>query len=248
MQAAGGLVTTAADLAKWLEVQLQQGRFHGRQVFPKNAVAETQRMQTPQEGARGEIKTVGYGFGWNLGLLDADTVWVHGGTYSAFQSQIAFDRRHRIGVAVLTNEAVMGGGACQWIVEYVIERARDREAARQKAAVRLAGLPALVARTQAELADGLTRRAGRQLPLAHPLEAYAGTYESPIGGVMTWSVRDGRLWAEIGVLKSVAEVYDHTKDQLRLELEPGLGKVATFRFADDRATGMVFDRLEYARK
>ena len=34
MQAAGGLLSTAADLARWVEVQLNDGRLDGRQVFP----------------------------------------------------------------------------------------------------------------------------------------------------------------------------------------------------------------------
>src|SRR5688572_3622463 len=43
MQAAGGLVSTAADLAKWLEVQINQGKLDGKQVFPQRVIAETQR-------------------------------------------------------------------------------------------------------------------------------------------------------------------------------------------------------------
>ena len=62
-------------------------------------------------------------------------------------------------------------------------------------------------------------------------------------------MRDGRLWAEIGVLRGVAEVFDHQTDRLRVELEPGSGQVVQFRFGESGpATAMVFGGLEYARK
>jgi CubicO group peptidase (beta-lactamase class C family) len=46
LQAAGGLVSTAADLAKWLEAQINQGQLAGRQVVPRHVVAETQPPRT----------------------------------------------------------------------------------------------------------------------------------------------------------------------------------------------------------
>ena len=125
MQAAGGHVTTGADLAKWLEVQLNQGRLDGRQVFPRHVVAETQRRQTSMDGKRGELETVGYAFGWTIGLQGSDTVFVHGGGFSAFQAVIGFDLRTRVGVAVTAKgddplHARLLGKAPEEIVERVV--------------------------------------------------------------------------------------------------------------------------------
>jgi CubicO group peptidase (beta-lactamase class C family) len=41
MHAAGGHVTTARDLTRWIEAHLNRGRVDGRQVFPAAVVAET---------------------------------------------------------------------------------------------------------------------------------------------------------------------------------------------------------------
>jgi len=98
------------------------------------------------------------------------------------------------------------------------------------------------------LADERARRAARPQTLSNPLEAYAGTYESVQGGTMTWTVRDGRLWAEIGVLRSVAEVFDNQKDQLRIELEPGSGTVVQFKFENGRAVSLTHGGYEYTLK
>ena len=86
------------------------------------------------------------------------------------------------------------------------------------------------------------------LPSRAPLDAYAGTFESVEDGTITWTVRDGRLWAEIGVLKSVATVFDAQTDKLRVELEPGQGIVAEFKFENDRATALVLSGRTYGRK
>ena len=248
MQAAGGMVSTAADLAKWLEAQINRGRLSGRQVLPEHVVAETQRQQVPAGGTRGDIQLVGYALGWMVGVLGGDTVLLHGGGFSAFRTQIAFVPRRRIGVAVVTNEGNVGGGAIDVVAQYVLDRARDGAAAQQRYAQRLTELPAIVERIKGRIAEDRARRAARPQTLSRPLDAYAGTYESPVWGVMTWSVRDGRLWAEIGALKSVAEVFDHQTDRLRVELEPGMGQVVQFKFTDGRATSLVHSSGEYLRR
>ena len=248
MQAAGGLVSTAGDLAIWLEMQINQGRVRGRQVFPQRVVAETQRLQVAMAGARGDQREVGYALGWTIGVQGSDTAYLHGGGFSAFRTIIAFDRRHRIGVAVLANEGTIGGGAIENIAQYVLDRGRDSANAARVYAPRLAELPAIVARIKSRILEGRAQRAARPQTLSKPLEAYAGTYESVQGGTMTWTVRDGRLWAEIGVLKSIADVFDAQADQLRVELEPGNGTVVAFRFTDGRATGLRHQGFEYRRK
>ena len=249
MQAAGGLVSTAEDLAKWLVVQVNRGRLDGRQVVPPRVIAESQRLQATTSERRGDVPIVGYALGWMVGVKGADTVYLHGGGFSAFQTMIAFNPGRRVGVAVMSSERGIGGGMVEAVWQYVLELARDEAAARSTWTARLAELPAMVERTRSGIAADRSRRAARPQTLNRPLEAYAGSYESPAGGVMTWTVRDGRLQAEIGVLRAVAEVFDHQTDRLRVELEPGLGQVAQFKFGESGpATAMVSGGLEYTRR
>lgn len=247
MQAAGGLVSTAADLAKWLEVQLNQGRLGGRQVIPAAVIAETQRPQVVAGGRRGDQQIVGYALGWMVGTQGSDTALLHGGGFSAFRTQIVFDPRRKIGVAVMTNEGVIGGGAIESIAQYVLDRARDPAAAETTYARRIPELPAIIGRIRGRVGEDRARRAARPQNLSKPLEAYTGSFENPEGGVMTWTLQNGRLWADIGVLKSGAEVFDNQTDRLRVELEPGMGEVVQFKFTDGRATAIVYQNREYVR-
>jgi CubicO group peptidase (beta-lactamase class C family) len=195
MHAAGGPVTTAADMARWLEVQLNQGKLDGRQVLPQRVVAMTQTEATTATQQRGDMQMIGYGLGWMLATLNGDTVLTHGGGFATFQAQIAFSPKQRVGVAVLTTEHRIGGGMAEMIAQYVLEYAQNAEAAREKYVARMAR----------------------------------------------------RLWVQMGVLQSEAEVFDAAKDQLRAE-PTATGEVFTFKFVHGRTVSVSYNGREYIRK
>jgi hypothetical protein len=227
---------------------VNHGRLDGQQVIPAAVLDETHRQQVTASGNRNDIRLIGYALGWNIGVLDTDTILTHGGGFSTFRTTIAFDPRAQTGVAVMAGEGNLGGGSINIIAEYVLRRARDAAAAEARYTPLLSTLPDIIQNARNSIAQDRSRRATRPQTLNHPLEAYAGTYANPEGGVMTWRVREGRLWAEIGVLRSMAEVFDHETDQLRVELEPGTGQVIQFRFTGDRATSVVYLGMEFVRR
>jgi CubicO group peptidase (beta-lactamase class C family) len=248
MAAAGGHVSTAVDIARWLELQINRGRLDGRQVFPERVMAETHRLQVVANENRGEVKIVGYSLGWFVGVQADDTVMIHSGGFSSFRSSIAFVPARSIGVAVMTNEAIMGSGATEYVVQYVLDRSRSAASAREKYARRLDELPAIVERTKARIVEARSQRASRPQTLTKPLDAYSGVYENGQYGVMTWAVQGNRLWTNMGVLKSVAEVFDHQTDALRVELEPGNGQVVQFKFEKGRAVALTYAGHEFIRR
>ena len=104
MQAAGGLVSTAADMARWLEAHINDGVVDGRRVFPGSAIAETHRRQATVRANMRGLAVNGYGFGWQIGTLGADTVLTHGGGFLGFSTSMSFMPQRRIGVIAMTNE------------------------------------------------------------------------------------------------------------------------------------------------
>jgi CubicO group peptidase (beta-lactamase class C family) len=250
MQAAGGLVSTAADLAKWLEMQINLGRLDGKQVFPARVVAETQRIQAPievKEGG-GATPSIGYTLGWNVSVVNGDTVLHHGGGFSAFRTYIAFGKNSKIGVALMTNESAYGGRVIDFLTDYVIDRARGVTDTEERFNERLAPFEAQLQKGREAIAADRARRAARPQMLPLPMQAYAGTYENAQIGTMRWTVSDGRLWAEIGLLKSIAEVFDGTTHRLRVEMEPGSGEVVEFKVVDGKVTGVKFSNRDFVRR
>jgi CubicO group peptidase (beta-lactamase class C family) len=249
MQAAGGLVSTAADLAKWLEMQINVGRVDSKQIFPARVVAETQRIQTPIESKPGEgPSNIGYTLGWNVSVIDGDTVLHHGGGFSAFRTYIAFGKNSKTGVAIMANEGAIGGRVIDFLTDYVLERGRGAAGVEERFNQRLAQFETQLQKGREGIAADRARRAARPQTLPLPMEAYAGTYENAQIGTMRWTVRDGRLWADLGLLKSIAEVFEGTNHKLRVEMEPGSGDVVEFKVEDGRITGLKFANREFTRR
>ena len=63
---AGGVTSSARDLAKWLQLQLNQGRFEGRQIVDAAALAETHRPQIISGTSHDSGRASFYGLGWNI--------------------------------------------------------------------------------------------------------------------------------------------------------------------------------------
>jgi CubicO group peptidase (beta-lactamase class C family) len=108
LHAAGGMMTTARDMAAWLEVQMSGGSLDGRQLFPRAVVAETHRPMVRLTGSVRGVRNVGYGLGWQIGLLGADTIVWHGGAFTGFATHMSFMPQQRLGIVVMANEGTAG--------------------------------------------------------------------------------------------------------------------------------------------
>lgn len=247
MNAAGGLVTTGEDLARWLEVNINRGRIDGRQVFPAAVVAETHRWQADQDVQFSWVRRYGYGLGWNIGSYEGEQLIHHHGGFNGFYAHVSFMPRQRLGVAILTQEAVLGDVMAENVAQYIYDTLLELPGIKLRWQKRLAAAPGLAQKERERIVAERARRAARQKALPYPLEAYAGVYESREGGRMEWRVKDNKLEVSIGPLWSEAEIYDAAKNELRVELTPGSGQVIAFNFSGDRAEGLTAATMKFKR-
>jgi CubicO group peptidase (beta-lactamase class C family) len=103
MTAAGGLYSTAADLARYLRFQLNDGSLDGRTVLDSTLMEEMRTVPAPHAGAQ-----AGYALGmeryrWHASA-NAD-LFSHGGGGQGWLSDLWWSPPLGIGVAVLTNSA-----------------------------------------------------------------------------------------------------------------------------------------------
>ncbi len=248
MHAAGGLISTAQDLAKWLEVQMNGGVLDGKRVFPEAAIAATQSRIVSLPPSNSSDTQYGQGLGWQLYRFNGAEVIMHGGGFAGFVSFVAFVPASKIGVAVMVNDSKVAGAAADLVAEYVIARALNQPGYQDKYAQKAEELRSTVMKRRDAIAQDAARRAARPQTLPHPLSAYVGVYENPVIGRFVWEQRGDKLHARWGLLQATAEVFNHEKNQMRVELEPGTGEVVEFRLTDGRATSMVYDGREYVRR
>ena len=227
MTAAGGLYSSAADLARFLRFQLNDGSIDGRGVLDPKWLDEMRTVPPPRAGA-----PAGYALGvvrhrWNT-LGQRPDLFDHGGGGYGFLSDLWWLPQLGVGIAVLTNSQdhqLQNELALSILADLVSEPGvyRDR-AARAAAGGRRstiptwsfdppAGIANLVAdAAMAATGDEATRWAG-----------YSGLYRAPAWGVLDPDGPPDRFVVDAGVPYFEAE--DETESLVRhrlVEVEPGL--------------------------
>ena len=229
MHAAGGIVTTPADLARWLEANLAKGKVDGKQVIPIAAFEQAQAMQIPTTIERGDFKGRGYAFGWYHADFHGERALFHGGGYQGWHSQFSMLPDKRIGVGVMTNVNGTPDDAADLIAAYIYDRLLEKPNVEAEYAKRLADLKARVARMRAGFIEEVRKRAQRPWTLQHAAEAYVGRYDNPMYGTVVIEQRGDKLYASLGRLSSIIEAFTEPETG-RVELVPGSGEVLLFKF------------------
>jgi CubicO group peptidase (beta-lactamase class C family) len=107
--AAGGLVSSAHDMTRWLLLQLGRGTLDGRQYFSEE---QARTMWTPHvsltisresESASPTTHFNAYGLGWMLRDYHGRLIASHGGALDGMYSAVAIVPDERLGIVVLTN-------------------------------------------------------------------------------------------------------------------------------------------------
>jgi CubicO group peptidase (beta-lactamase class C family) len=183
---AGGIMSGAADMARWLLVQLDSGRVaDGSRLFSPASAKQLWREVTPTPtgeipagmGALAHLRPTmsGYALGLNVRNYRGHILRQHTGGLPGYLSKVAMVPDLRLGVAVLTNQE--SGLAFESIVYQVLDyyigaKAPDYPGLFQQ--IRLKNREKLrLAKEKARSSRDSTR--GPSLPLAK----YAGTYRDP---------------------------------------------------------------------
>ena len=243
MQSAGGLMSTANDMARWLELQINDGVVDGQRIFPEGLIVSTHVPRVAQDKAFGVYQRTGYGLGWQTGRYGADTLVHHFGNFSGSRAHVSFMPERRLGVVVLVNEDVVAGELADVVANYVYDLFAKRPDLEAAYDVEIAGLVERRDRRRAGVAAARAERAARPWLLSRPIPSYVGVYSNPAMGTLRIGEEDGRLTVSIGVLSATAEAYTDP-DTIRVELVPFQGEVLSFAGPDSLVfSGHTFERL-----
>ncbi|WP_412068944.1 serine hydrolase [Rubrivirga sp. IMCC43871] len=254
MQAAGGMMASANDLARWLAVHLDGGRLDGRQIVPADVIAEVHRPVAVGRGeSYGALDRDGYALGWHTGTYDGDRLLHHLGGFAGFHAHTSFMPERGVGVVVLANEAGTGGRLATLFATTIYDwwaaapDARDTVMAdaRDAADALYDGFQGAMARARADL----DQRAARTWQLSLPAEAYAGTFAHPDYGTMVVEAPladAARLAVQFGRLHAVATPFTQP-ETIRVELIPESGQTIQFVLDGDRVRSLVWNGLPFER-
>jgi uncharacterized protein DUF3471/beta-lactamase family protein len=213
---AGGINSSAEDMAKWLRVLLAHGRLaSGTRLYSEDTWRQLTTMVTPiPAGAPPpELQPLAAGFnGYALGLGVRDyrghKLMTHTGGLPGYVSRVAWMPDANVGVVVLTNQestAAFDAIVLRMLDHYLSAPSFDWIDAYQKALKRMAA-----AQADAATHAAATRDAAAKPSLA--LAKYAGTYRDAWYGDITIAEQGGRLtiaFSHTPALSGALEHYQH---------------------------------------
>lgn len=109
MGAAGGINSTAHDMAQWMIMNMDTGKFKGQSIIPTNQLNlmwTSHNNFVLSDGAKKATPGrtfAGYGLGWSLHDYFGALVVNHGGGYDGMYSKVTMLPEHKLGIVVLTN-------------------------------------------------------------------------------------------------------------------------------------------------
>jgi CubicO group peptidase (beta-lactamase class C family) len=211
--AAGGINSTAADMAKWLIVQLDSGRVAGADpLFSPRTTRELWSPVTPMPiGRRGKAlallqpQYLAYALGFVIRDYRGHKLVTHTGGLPGYVSRVAMIPDLKLGIAVMTSQEM--GAAFESITFYILDYYLEAEPRDWIGAWR-----DLVARrdsavTARDLSEAAARDTSSRPSLAPA--AYAGTYRDAWYGDVRITEGDGGLEIQFGRTPSLLGGLEH---------------------------------------
>jgi len=242
MHAAGGIVTTPRDLARWLEANVNHTG------LPAAAFAEAQKRQvdTPERDWY-RFKRYAYALGWYHSDYEGATLLHHFGGYEGWRAHVSFLPQQKHGVAIAVNTSAPGAQLRDLIAAYAYDVLLGKPDVDAAYVAHLAKLRTDTNTSRDAIRADLEKRRQRPPSLQRAQSTYAGRYVSDNFGALTIREDAGTLRASLGRLDAVLEPFTEP-DTARVELIPGTGEVLRFVFeTPDRPAAIKYGEEVFRR-
>lgn len=242
---AGGVSSSARDMAQWLRLQLGNGSFEGKQLVGKDALEETHQPLI----LRGPNPITGrpsfYGLGWSVDYDTAGRLRLsHAGAFSVgARTYVGLIPSEDLGVVVLTNAFPTGvpEAIADTFFDTVLEGKPQRDWLKTWDGLYNA------------LTEGFSSAAAayqtppKQPSPALPLSAYVGSYANAYVGNIEVVAKDGALQLIMGPQRMAFALEPYARDLFLYypyEELPAVPSPVTFSIgAQQQATQLVIDDL-----
>lgn len=248
MQSAGGLITNAPDLGKWLIMQLGEGKLNGKQLFPTDMIKHAQKALVSNDDDRDPFPSEGYGMGWHRGTYESEPVVWHYGGFPGALTHISFMPESNTGVAVFINDAVSGYRLMNIFANFAYDYLNKGESVLPDYQKQIKSLAEMLKERQKGVKEDEEKRKERSWQLSHPFPFYSGIFENDLYGTVVVTGTQDDLEVKMGNLHCTATPFTK-KETARVELIPYRGEVIEFVIEDGELTGLkhteaFFEKVE----
>ena len=241
---AGGVSSTANDMAQWLRLLLGNGTVDGKELIPTEPLlaARTPAMSRGRDPFSGDLSF--YGYGWGVGYDDSGEQFLnHAGAFSyGARSFARLVPEQQLGIVVLAN--AFPTGVPDGLAAAFFDLARNGSLSRDWIAAWSAPYDALYAAFAASGAAYETAPASPSPAL--PTSAYVGAYANDYVGPVEIGEAGGGLELAIGPERRSYALRHFDRDTFvcRIDLEPPAPLTgATFVIGPDGRAAAL--RLDY---
>ncbi|MEZ5957005.1 MAG: serine hydrolase domain-containing protein [Hyphomonadaceae bacterium] len=248
MHSAGGVIMSANDALRWLELMAEGGAVGGRRVVSEASIESARApVAAIAEGTEfAGYSRAAYGLGWYLGPYRDELLFHHFGGFAGARAHVSHIPTRRIGVAAFVNENTAAAQFSDAVANYVYDRTAGRADAAEAFNAKLAALAARRDQINERLRADRTSRAARPWTLTRPRAVYAGAYEHPNFGRIEVSAAGEDLDVGFGALRARATAAN-APDAIRVELVPGSGELVGFSGPETAPDALHYNGETYTR-
>lgn len=219
MGPAGSITSTAADMARWVRMQLGDGSLDGKRIISARSVREMHTPAMVETPTFAELPPIdrhsgfSYGLGWGIYHYQGHEIIEKGGAQAGMRSVVTLVPSKRAGIVVLANLNLTA------LPEAV--RARFLEAAVAPAGRDVQGEIRQAQAAIKKVFSGPPPVKPNGPPPSVPLARYAGVYTNDLCGPMTIRLADGGLRWEAGPSRYGDRLEHVGYDTFSLRYPPG---------------------------
>jgi CubicO group peptidase (beta-lactamase class C family) len=204
---AASIISNVSDLSHWLMMQLDSGRYSGKQILPWQALQKTRDINIVTNSRKSSVYPThirGYGLGLNVADYNGRQVYWHTGGAGGMVSNVCFVPEEKLGIAILTNNDNQNFFE---LLRYQILDSYLGVPYVNRSLSQLEGFRQGMQQQINEINAWKTRMKGNKPEL--PLISYAGVYTNELYGNITISQIGNQLKINFGTKPDLSATLDY---------------------------------------
>lgn len=244
MHAAGGMLSSAPDLARFLLAQMPSADT----PLPAQIIRLAQQQQASTDSSYGDFQRKGYAYGWYTGPYKNQHMFHHFGAFAGFSSHLSLLPAQKMGLVILHNEDMLSKDLNNLIADYCYGLSMGDNNTKTRVLAGFAKLKQKLAQLPEIKQAHQQKIQARGFQLSLPFAAYSGLYHHPqLGEVRVSLNARQQLLFQWGALEAVATGFDE-KETVRLEWVPNSGEVLRFELQQGKVLRLVVGQMAFDKK
>lgn len=245
MHAAGGVISTSADMAKFITAQFSVA---SSELVKLNAslIHLAQQPIASLSGGRGDFSRTAYAYGWYTGQYKDNLTYHHFGSFDGFRPHLSFMPEQKVGIVILNNEGVLNDKLTDIIADFIYSKLLTEKDVEARIAARVAKLKNMALKYRDNTLEKEHNYTLVPWLLSAKKQHYVGKYHHPMAGTISITLVQDEFLLTWGNLHSSATPFKE-KDQMRIKFRPTRGQYMQFYLRDNKPIKLIYDNIEFSK-